>query len=118
MITFLQKKLSDISISRKLYFTIAVMALLITIELCTLFFAITTLSSVRSYVQGEGLWSKAQKDAVLYLRIYAYSHSEKDYNAFLQFIKVPLGDSKTRLELLKPHPDLNVARQGLIEGRN
>jgi uncharacterized protein YabE (DUF348 family) len=85
MITFLQKKLSDISISKKLYFTIAIMALLITIELCTLFFAITTLSSVRSYVEGEGLWSKAQKDAVLNLRIYAYSHNEKDYAAFQQF---------------------------------
>jgi two-component system, sensor histidine kinase len=118
MITFLQKKLSDISISRKLYFTVAIMALLITIELCTLFFAITTLSSVRSYVEGEGLWSKAQKDAVLNLHIYAYSHNEKDYAAFQQFMKVPLGDSKTRKELLKAKPDLNVAREGLIEGRN
>src|ERR1700744_468142 len=118
MITFLQKKLSDISISRKLYFTVAIMALLITIELCTLFFAITTLSSVRSYVAGEGLWSKAQKDAVLNLRIYAYSHDEKDYAAFQQFMKVPLGDSKTRKELLKPNPDMSVARQGLIDGRN
>ncbi len=94
------------------------MALLITIELCTLFFAITTLSSVRSYVEGEGLWSKAQKDAVLNLRIYAYSHDEKDYAAFQQFMKVPLGDSKTRKELLKPNPDMSVARQGLIIGRN
>jgi len=118
MISFLQRKLSDISISKKLYFTIAIMALLITIELCTLFFAITTLSSVRSYVEGEGLWSKAQKDAVLNLRIYAYSHNEKDYAAFQQFMRVPLGDSKTRKELLKPVPDMAVARQGLIEGRN
>jgi signal transduction histidine kinase/ActR/RegA family two-component response regulator len=118
MITFLQKKLSDISISKKLYFTIAIMALLITIELCTLFFAITTLSSVRSYVEGEGLWSKAQKDAVLNLRIYAYSHNEKDYAAFQQFMKVPLGDRKSRKELLKRVPDMAVARQGLIEGRN
>jgi len=118
MISFLQKKLGDISISKKLYFTIAIMALLITIELCTLFFAITTLSSVRSYVEGEGLWSKAQKDAVLYLRIYAYSHNENDYATFQQFIKVPLGDSKARLELLKPNPDISIVRQGLLEGRN
>lgn len=118
MISFLKKKISDTSISKKLYFTIAIMALLITIEMCTLFFAITTLSSVRSYVQGEGLWSKAQKDAVLYLRIYAYSHNEADYTAFQQFMKVPLGDKKTRVELLKKDPDLNIARQGLLEGRN
>lgn len=94
------------------------MGLFIIIELCTLFFAITTLSSVRSYVEGEGLWSKAQKDALLNLHIYAYSHDEKNYQAFKEFMKVPLGDSRTRMELLKPHPDMDVARQGLIEGRN
>src|ERR1700712_4892624 len=117
IISFLQRKLKDISISRKLYFTIGIMAVLVTIELSTLWFAVNTLSSVRSYVEGEGLWSKAQKDAVYHLRIYAFSHDEKDYNAFLNFLKVPLGDKKARLELSKPNPDLSIARQGFIEGR-
>ncbi|GAA4313940.1 hypothetical protein GCM10023149_09890 [Mucilaginibacter gynuensis] len=94
------------------------MAVLITLELCTLWFAITTLSSVRSYVNGEGLWSKSQKDAVLRLRIYAYSHKEEDYIAFKDFLKVPLGDSKARKELLKQEPDIAITRQGFIEGRN
>jgi signal transduction histidine kinase/ActR/RegA family two-component response regulator len=118
MISILQKKLNDISISRKLYFTIAIMALLITIELCTLWFAISTLSAVRSYVGGEGLWSKAQKDAVLHLRIYAYSHDPKDYKAFKDFLKVPLGDSKARLELLKKDPNMSETWDGFLDGRN
>lgn len=117
-ISFLQKRLKDISIARKLYFTIGIMALLITVELCTLWFSINTLSSVRAFVNGEGLWSKAQKDAIYSLFIYAHSHDEKDYQDFRDFLKVPYGDNKTRLELLKPNPDLQVARQGFIEGRN
>jgi len=116
--SFTRKKLKDISISRKLYFTIGIMALLVTIELCTLFFSVNTLSAVRAYVEGEGLYSKAQKDAVYHLRIYALSHDEKDYNAYLSFLNVPLGDRKARLELQKPDLNLTVARQGFIEGRN
>src|ERR1700685_836036 len=51
----------DTSIAKKLYFTVGIMALLIAIELFVLFFSINTLSSVRAYVGGEGLWSQAQK---------------------------------------------------------
>ena len=94
------------------------MALLITIELCTLWFSVGTLSSVRAFVNGEGLWSKAQKDAIYSLLIYARSHDEKDYRDFRDFLKVPYGDNNTRLELLKPIPDLQVARQGFLDGRN
>ena len=112
------KRLNDISISRKLYFTVGIMALLVTVELCTLWFAVSTLSSVRSFVAGEGLWSKAEKDAVLYLRMYAYSHDEKDYQTFKKFLDVSKGDKKTRAELQKKHPDLNKARQGFLQGKN
>jgi signal transduction histidine kinase/ActR/RegA family two-component response regulator len=114
----LRNKLKNTSIARKLYFTVGIMAVLVAIELSTLFFAVNTLSSVRSYVEGEGLWSKAQKDAVYHLRIYTFSHDEKDYRQFLDFLKVPLGDKKARIELAKADPDFEVARQGFIEGRN
>ena len=40
-------------------------------ELFVLLFSLNTLSSLRAYVGGEGLWSKAQKDAVYYLNRYA-----------------------------------------------
>lgn len=118
IISFLQKKLRNISISRKLYFTVGIMALLVAVEMSTLWFAVSTLSSVRAYVGGEGLWSKAEKDAVYHLRVYAHSHNEKDYQAFRESLKVPFGDKKTRIELQKPNPDLQIARQGFIEGRN
>jgi len=93
------------------------MAMLIAIELMTLLFAINTLSSVRALVGAEGLWSKAQKDATLCLQKYGTSHDEKDYRAYQNCLRVNIGDRKTRLELLKKDPDLNIAREGFLEGR-
>ena len=93
------------------------MALLIVLELLTLWFAIHTLSSVRALVGAEGLWSKAQKDAVYQLGKYHRTHNEEDYVAFQKFMAVPLGDHKTRMELLKDTPDMEIARQGFLEGR-
>jgi two-component system, sensor histidine kinase len=104
-------------ISRKLYFTVGIMGLLIMIELGTLTFAIRTLSSVRAYVGAEGLWSKAQKDAAYSLQTYGSTQDESDFRDFENYLKVPMGDRKTRLELAKKHPDMNIARQGFIEGR-
>ncbi len=108
----------DIPIAQKLYFTVGIMATLILVELVTLWFAVGTLSSVRAYVEGEGLWSKGQKDGVYHLQKYSYSHNEADYQSFLTFMKVPLGDHKARVAMLKPIPDMEGARQGFLEGRN
>lgn len=106
------------SIARKLYFTVGIMALLILVELVVLFFSINTLSSVRAYVCGEGLWSKAEKDAMGQLIKYARTHNEADYRQFTEFMKVPLGDHKTLVELNKQNPNMELARQGFLEGRN
>jgi len=93
------------------------MAVLIIFELLTLWFAIQTLSSVRAVVGAEGLWSKAQKDAVYHLGRYYRTHNIDEYDAFRKFMTVPLGDHKARLELMKKDPDLEIARNGFIEGR-
>ncbi|MGE0637343.1 MAG: ATP-binding protein [Bacteroidia bacterium] len=94
------------------------MALLIALELGTLFFAVNTLSSVRAFVGGEGLWSKAQKDAIFSLRMYARVENDDYYNEYLKYLKVPLGDRKARLEMAKLNPDYEIIRQGFLEGRN
>jgi len=107
----------DISVTKKLYFIVGTMAVLIAAELVTLWFSMETLSSVRAFVGGEGLWSKSQKDASYHLREYNITHDEKHYRAFQGFMQVPLGDHKTLVELSKPEPDLEMARQGFLEGR-
>ncbi|MEO8676906.1 MAG: diguanylate cyclase [Casimicrobiaceae bacterium] len=75
-------------------------------------------SASRAYVGGESLWSKAQKEAVYSLFRYAQSHSEADYRGYRESISVPIGDRRARLELQKDTPDLAVAREGFISGRN
>ncbi len=73
---------------------------------------------VRSYVRGEGLWAKAQKDAVFYLGSYSYSHSETDYNAYQEALKVTSGDKNARLALLASPPNYEEARKGFLQGQN
>lgn len=108
----------NVSIARKLYFTVGIMAVLIGVELFVLLFSLDTLSSLRAYVGGEGLWSKAQKDAVFHLYRYGVSRTEQDYQLFEQFMRAPIGDAKARRELLSADPDKAAARQGFLEGRN
>lgn len=106
-----------LSVANKLYIVIGVMALLITLELFTLYFAMDTLSSVRGFVAGESNWSKAQKDAVLNLHKYARTKDSVYYEKFQSNVRVPLGDSKARLALEENPPDLARAREGFLEGK-
>ncbi|MEQ8471076.1 MAG: ATP-binding protein [Marinoscillum sp.] len=108
----------NLSIPKKLYAVAGAMTVLVAVELGTLYFAVHTLSSVRAFVGAEGLWSKSQKDAIYHLQKYFHTHDERDIEAFYEFMKVPLGDHKTLVQLHKENPDFEVARQGLIEGRN
>jgi signal transduction histidine kinase/ActR/RegA family two-component response regulator len=108
----------NVSIARKLCIMVGAMAMLIAVELLVLFFSLHTLSSLRAYVGGEGLWSKAQKDAVFHLYRYGVSHSDSDYQLFQQFMRVPIGDAKARAELLNSDRNIVAARQGFLEGRN
>lgn len=92
------------------------MAVLISIELAAVSFTIKVLSAVRTYVGGEGLWSKAQKDAVYYLTKYAYTHNENDYQNYLNFLKIPLNDQQARIALSKNPIDYGDAKQGFLGG--
>lgn len=106
----------NISIARKLYFVVGVMALLIAVELFSLVFSLNALSSLRAYVGAEGLWSKGQKDAIYVLRKYASSGNEADYQEFLHLLQVPLGDRITRIEMAKENPNYEIMRNGFLQG--
>jgi signal transduction histidine kinase len=75
-------------------------------------------SAARAYVGGEGLYSKAQKEAVGHLRDFAESHSDVDYALYQAAIAVPVGDREARIELEKPAPDLEVVYAGFTQGGN
>jgi diguanylate cyclase (GGDEF)-like protein/PAS domain S-box-containing protein len=76
------------------------------------------LSAMRAYVAGESLWSKAQKDAISYLSLYAESGQPLIYQRYRQAILVPLGDRELRLALDRPEPDVEAARKGILQGGN
>ena len=76
------------------------------------------LSDVRAYVGGEGLYSKAQKRAVIQLLLYARGGSEAHLREFERSIAVPIGDRDARLELLRPNPDMQRAAAAFVRGQN
>ena len=73
------------------------------------------LVGARGYTQGEALWSKGQKDAVLLLYRYAHSHSEDDYQAYVAAIRVPELCHRVRVELNRPHYDADFVTRVLLE---
>ncbi len=76
------------------------------------------MNSVRSYVRGEGLWAKSQKDAVFHIFTYTRSHDLRDYHLFQDSLKVPLGDKQARMTLQSDQPDLERAYAGFLTGGN
>ena len=80
--------------------------------------SISVLSSLRAYVNGEGLWSKAERQAVAELHRYGQTGQEEDYQRFRSELGVPLGDRVARLQLQSRKPDLNLATRGFLAGRN
>jgi len=117
-VSVVHKLFLDLPAPRKL---VVILWLFLVVVVCLLglsYMTIENLSAARAYVGGEGLWSKAQKQAVHDLLRYSISHSEKDFQAYQKELLVPLGDKQARLELEKPVPDMNVVRRGFIQGRN
>lgn len=105
-----------IPLNRRLYVVVGIMATLIACELVILTLSMSKVSSVRAFVGGEALWSKAQKNALLELKRFERTHNEKSYEAFLNYLTVPEGDHRAREELMKAHPDMSVVRSGFLQG--
>jgi diguanylate cyclase (GGDEF)-like protein/PAS domain S-box-containing protein len=80
--------------------------------------ALEVLSAARAYVAGEGLWSKAQRDAVYSLTLYAQTRDPEHYERYQQALSIPLSDQRARLEMDKPDFDYTKAYSGLLGGDN
>jgi signal transduction histidine kinase len=116
VIFFLSRWWRNISICKKLYTVVGVMAFLVAIELFVLSFAMETLSASRAFVAGEGIWSKAQKDALISLMRFGVTKDDRDYQEFQQHLRIQEGDRKARLEFFKDNPDEEVIRTGFLQG--
>src|SRR5687768_14498480 len=81
-------------------------------------YSLSLLSGGRAYVGAEGLWSRAQNDAVAHLTRYALRQQDADFAGYERAMAVPLGMREARLELERPEPDFDRARAGFLQGRN
>ncbi len=113
-----RKLFLDLPVAKKLVVILWLFLLIVVSLLGLSYVTIENLSAARAYVGGEGLWSKAQKQAVYDLLQYSISHSDADYQNYRQALLVPLGDKQARVELEKPVPDMRIVRIGFIQGRN
>jgi diguanylate cyclase (GGDEF)-like protein/PAS domain S-box-containing protein len=79
--------------------------------------SLSVLSSLRAYVQGEGMWSKSERQAIAELRAFSTTGDEAAFRRFQVEIGVPLADRVARLELERAAPDYAVARRAIEAGR-
>src|SRR5205807_1173321 len=114
----IRQTLRDLPIPRKLILIVGLFCVIDAWLLTLSYFGMEMLSGTRAYVGGEGLWSKAQKEAVLQIERYASSRDEKTYQNYLKNMEVPLGDHQARLELDKPHLNYDAAATGFLRGGN
>lgn len=77
-------------------------------------FSVHVLSSVRAFVGGESFWSKAQKDAVLAIGIYAQTGDPAALASFRQAIEVVEADKQARLAMERVPPDVAAATAALL----
>jgi signal transduction histidine kinase len=112
------KTVKEHTIQNRLNIIIGLVILVLLFGLLNFWFGMRVMSGIRAYVGGEGLWSKAQKAAVINLIEYTHSHNDADYEKFLKNIKVQLGDKQAREEMNKPDPDIAVVREGFVQGGN
>ena len=81
-------------------------------------YSVELLSAGRAFVGAEGLWSRAQKDAVFHLTRYTLNGTDADFEQFERAISVPRGVRHARIELAKTDPDYKVVKEGFLQGRN
>lgn len=94
------------------------LVLIMTLMLLLSMASVSVLSYLRAYVNGEGLWSKAERQAIAYLHLYAMTGDDADYQRFRGQLRIPLGDHVARLQLQSATPDLRIARRGFLDGQN
>jgi PAS domain S-box-containing protein len=91
---------------------------IVALQLLVTVLSIDLMSAVRSYVTGESLYSKGQKDAQLHLINYAETRREEDYRLFLNSLEIPLGDRLARQEMQKRSFDQEATRAFYLAGGN
>ncbi|RZJ20171.1 MAG: HAMP domain-containing histidine kinase [Acinetobacter sp.] len=73
-------------------------------------------SGVRSYINGESLYSKGQKDALINLTYYLNTQDTIYWTRYKEYLTVPMSDNKARNAMIANEPD-SVAYHHFINGK-
>ncbi len=105
--------------SRRWLFGLAGLLVVLTVGvMATATIGSTIQTGVRAFVGGEGLWSKAEKNAVIHLERYLASHDEADLAGFRSDLEAIHGDRRARLELEREQPNDAAVLEGFVAGGN
>lgn len=102
-------------------FTVLIILLLLVILSCSSlmainFYTVKTMSAVRSFINGESVFSKAQKDGSRHLQLYLSDRNEADYKFYIKNLSIEVNDSLALHGFLSPDNEPIV--QHFIGGRN
>lgn len=97
---------------------VGVFAAVVALLLYVSFTGLEILSWSRSYVAGEGLWSRGQKDATIALQRYARTGNESDYGAYQTAMQVPRSNRRARELLKQPDPDMAAVHEAFAQAGN
>ena len=105
--------------SRRL--TALIILLLLVVLSCTSlmvinYYTIKTMSAVRSFINGESAFSKAQKDGSRHLQLYLSNRNETDYQLYIKNLGIEVNDSLALHGFLGTDDDEIVKK--FVEGRN
>ena len=103
---------------RRSWPVLSVFVSIVALQLLVTVLSIDLMSAVRSYVTGESLYSKGQKDAQLHLINYADTRREEDFQQFTKALEVPRADRTAREEMQKPRFDAQATRNSYLAGGN
>ncbi len=109
---------SSRKLNRMLMGTMWPIVVVIFVQLGVTLFTVDVLSSVRAFVNGESLWTLANKEAYIHLEHYLETQDPADYAEFRTAIAIPLGDRRARVALEQDPPDLAAAHEGFLAGGN
>ncbi len=98
---------------------VAIVWLFVGIVICLLgltVYSARLLSSGQSFIAGEAMWAKAERDAAFYLLRYTTDRGEEDYRAYRRAMDVIAGDRAARTALVRREPDAEGFRRGIVAG--
>lgn len=113
----LRRAVSRLAYAKEFLILATVLLVVVALLAALTYTGVQVLASVRTFVNGEALYSKAQKDAVYQLSQYVRTQRPEYFTKYEEAIAIPLGFRAARLELEQSEPSLDTLRAALRQGR-